>query len=247
MAYDVYEMTFAPKQAIRVTEENEDSVITYLAMLYKNGLIAVSYQVYRTEEVVKAVVTAAGSDIWDEKYENSYSKEEREKLEKTFQIKWQKIGISTDFEPACQCKSPRWYLVKSDFSVELTPVVCGDCNGRVPLYQLPYIENEQEYYTVLGWKSAYEAMDRLFLHSLHDRYTYRQLHKPDSQLSKEGREITAAFERAIGKPFYYYLFNYYRSSKECPNCGKDWQLEKGIVDYQCSDCRIVGERTNYDH
>ncbi|MBL1226134.1 DUF2310 family Zn-ribbon-containing protein [Enterococcus sp. BWR-S5] len=246
MAYDIYEISFTLRQSICVSEEDENRIIPYLAMLYKNGLIAVNYQVYRTEKVVKAVVTASGSEIQEAKYENIYSRKERNELEKDFQIEWQKIGVSTDFESACQCKKSSWYLLKTDFSVEITPVVCGTCNGRVPLYQLPYINGEQEYYTVLGWKSAYEAMDRLFLHSLHDRYTYRQLHKPDSQLSIEGREIADAFEQAVGKPFYYYLFSYYRTTKQCPVCGNDWQAEKSVVDYQCSTCRLASDRTTYD-
>lgn len=245
MAYDVFEMAFRSKVAL-ATEEMEEEVINYLATLYKNGLIAANYQVYGTSNLVKAIVTTSGSDIWDKKYENTYSKKERERLEEYFQIDIKKLGISTDFAPLCHCSTSSWYLVKSDFSVELTPVVCGDCNGRVPLHRLPYIMNEQEHYSMLSWKKSYESMDFLFLHSHHDRYTYKQLHKPDSQLAVEGREIAAALEQSVGKPVYYYLFNYYHSSKQCPVCEEDWQVAESIVDYRCTACRIAGDRTNYD-
>jgi predicted nucleic acid-binding Zn ribbon protein len=70
------------------------------------------------------------------------------------------------------------------------------------------------------------------------------MNDPNSSLSKIGRELCKAFEKAIGKPFYYFLFYYMNSRKKntsCPICGKPWQEVKDdtCVSKRCEDCRLI--------
>lgn len=246
MDYIVYEVSFLPKEKVHIGKEGEDNVIIFLRTLFLNGLICGDYMIYnmiyKKYQSIEAVVEGIGSDIWDESQENLYIKKYRKKVEKYFEISKKEVGFSTNYDLLCTCPSSSWYLLKTVYTGVATPVVCGDCNRRVPLYKFPHILNEHEYYSVLGWMVAYESMDYLFMHGVHDRYTYRQLHKPDSQLAIEGREIAAAFEEITETPFYYFLYNYYNSPKKCPSCNRDWQTTKeSIVDYKCAACRLVSD------
>jgi len=71
-------------------------------------------------------------------------------------------------------------------------------------------------------------------------------------LSKMGLEICQAFEKATGKPFYYYLFRYYAryystKKQNCPICGSEWKLAEdntAFINYQCDKCRLVADIVN---
>ena len=131
-----------------------------------------------------------------------------------------------------------------------SPVHCGNCGDYIPLYKLPFIPSgscsdvyEQEHYRLMEWKKAYRDVDRLFMNCLSDRFTYRQMNKLDSQLSKDGRDICKAYEDVVGIPFYYYVFYYRKTSALCPSCGGDWKInsEKTFIDYKCDKCRLVAD------
>lgn len=227
-------------------EVGKDKVYDYLSTLYKNGQIAETYQVFTDNTAIRAIVITAGPDALKEKYHAIYSKNDKSILDENFNIELILVGISTDYSELCHCNKANYYILKTDYSGELTPVVCENCNGRVPLYSFPYINNEDEHFSTVSWMRAYESMDHLFMHCLCDRFTYRQLHKPESQLSIEGIEIAKAFEKNTQIPFYYYLMNYYKSSKNCPSCKQNWETDHPYFDYKCDVCRLVADRTNYD-
>jgi predicted nucleic acid-binding Zn ribbon protein len=85
---------------------------------------------------------------------------------------------------------------------------------------------------------------------LSDRFTFRQMHKLDSTLSKTGRYICKEFEELTGIPFYYLLFYYQKKPPAaCPSCGKDLKaIDKTTnihyLDYKCDKCRLV---ISYSH
>jgi predicted nucleic acid-binding Zn ribbon protein len=76
-----------------------------------------------------------------------------------------------------------------------------------------------------------------------DRFTYRQMSDVNSTLSKSGREICSAYENAIGKPFYYFLYHHpsKKERKTCPDCGGEWRLDEDIgnLSFKCDECRLV--------
>lgn len=157
----------------------------------------------------------------------------------------QLLGKSTDYDFACTCESPGWYMLYSDYTANESPIVCGNCGKSVPLYKLPKILGEDEYYSVLRWQKAYNACDRLFMEGIAERTAYARLSKPASDLSKLGRQICIAFENTVGKPFYYYLYRYYSPHKPiCPECSGLWKLDEGnnlFIDYQCKKCKLVAD------
>lgn len=90
-------------------------------------------------------------------------------------------------------------------------------------------------------------MDKLWLNSLSDRFSFRQIADPKTRLSRIGLEICRELEKAAGVPVYYYLHcdgNFGRSFPAvCPSCGGEWRSpespENYGYDYVCEKCRLV--------
>lgn len=156
------------------------------------------------------------------------------------------LAKSSDYPASCKCESPSWYMLYTDHLVSESPVVCGNCENTVPLYKLPKILKEDEYFSVLNWQKAYNACDTLFMNGIAERLAYQRLSKVTSDLSVLGRNICKEFELATGKSFFYYLFRYKSHHKAaCPICGKHWELDNNnqlFIDYRCDDCRIVADK-----
>lgn len=227
----------------------QDEQDWYFSALSKNGQILINScnSIYMESKFVTYFL-APEMDSIDAKNNNKYVSEFYAKFLELCRRKpsISIIGKSSDYELPCNCKSPSWYMLYTDYMTHESPIVCGDCGSTVPLYKLPKILGEDEYFKVLGWQKAYQACDRLFMEGIGERGAYQRLSKPTSDLSVLGREICEAFEKATGKPFYYYLFRYYSSHKlSCSICGSEWKLGDGeslFIDYRCDKCRLVGDK-----
>lgn len=77
---------------------------------------------------------------------------------------------------------------------------------------------------------------------------------PTSLLSKQGRELAACIESALGIPVYYFLMRYYgrgeqELDRKCPGCGNAWRHHHNIgqssnfwdFPFRCVHCRLVSE------
>ncbi|MCL1916698.1 MAG: DUF2310 family Zn-ribbon-containing protein [Peptococcaceae bacterium] len=218
----------------------------YLACLYKNGQVLRSFKLIKTSENYLAFVTLPENDALDSRHNNAYVAKSLAEVKTLFALSITPIGENLNVIASCTCpETPLWYMLYSDWTDEESPVVCGTCGHSVPLYNLPRILNEEEYYSALMWKQDYQNINRLFMSGVSDRSTYRQMNSLDSQLSKNGLEICRAFESATGIPFYYYVYHYRKYTKTpalCPVCGTDWKLTtKTFVDYKCDTCGLVAD------
>jgi len=243
-------ITFTPKTNIDDHEAITDLLWDYLGCLYKNGQILKDYLLTQNDDSYMAFITPSDDDALDENHNSVYVSEYLTELKNFLDFHTEIIGENLNTEKICCCaEKPKWYMLYTDWTVEGSPVVCGQCGKSVSLYKLPHILGQQEHYGVLGWYQAYKNVDSLFLYCLSDRFTYRQMNNPESQLSKYGRDICKAFEEATGIPFYYYLFHYQglhgrrKTPAICPSCGKDWKLtgKKTFIDYKCDKCRLVAD------
>lgn len=239
---DVYRISFVDKTKI-INDEALEPIWEYLGCLYKNGQILKNYELIRSSNELFAYATLPEDSALDEKNNSIYVNKYRDMVLENFEIGLEIIGKNMNQDISCNCKESSWYILYTDYSLLESPIVCGDCQKAVPLYKLPHIQEYKEHYGVVSWQSAYNSIDRLWLYCLADRFTLRQLHDPDSQLSKEGREICKEFEENTGKPFYYYLFQNNRTSKKCPICHGEWKLEgvDTFIDYKCERCRVVAD------
>lgn len=247
-----YEYRFYPN-LFEQTEENDfvDDMQWFISSLYKNGQILSAYQnTVKCSDYFACRVVALEIDSLGEKYFNKYT---TQFLKDVIKISKKPpeliyIGENYDVEDCCTCASPSSYILYTDRISFGPPIVCGDCRGYVPLYKFPKTYDETEYYDLLGWQKAYQACDRQFFEGIGERHAYNMMHDPNSFLSKEALRYSRLLEEKIGKPFYYFLFTYYKNNKPiCPKCGEPWcnqdKEEKFKLDYDyvCHRCRLVSD------
>lgn len=151
---------------------------------------------------------------------------------------------------SCHCKEHSYYII-SVFPDDMTsPIICGDCGREIPLIRIPYLFNEEEHYPILTFQSIYNSVDNLWMNSLSDRFSKRQIIDPKSQLNIRGLEIREELEKKTHKPVYLLisnpiggLFEFVKNNKNldnCPNCGGDFRFSKNsFVDKVCDKCRMA--------
>ena len=146
----------------------------------------------------------------------------------------------------CECKAPTCYLLASSELDVGMPVDCGDCALPIPLYRLPYLNGEEEHWTIRQWQRTYAALDALYIASyIGERFAFRHLWSAHSELSKWSLQITREWETKIGKPFYFDLrYADPKRGDKCPRCRRDWELEtpwrEGFL-FRCQHCRLVAK------
>ncbi|MBT9394681.1 Zn-ribbon-containing protein [Hymenobacter sp. NST-14] len=158
---------------------------------------------------------------------------------------------STGSEPlsgVCHCARSPFYLLYTDFVTLHSPVLCGGCNGSIPLYRLQH-DGESSFSRLLSWETNYRACDSLQINcTVGEQWATRQLSDVRSALSKEGRALAAELEALTGVPVYYYLFNDRAISvardqrRPCPACGQPWLRTEslhGRYYFQCVPDRLI--------
>jgi predicted nucleic acid-binding Zn ribbon protein len=243
---NAHKINFISKANIEFNDDTLEQIWDYLGCLNKNGQILENYELIESKEGLWALVTLPDDDALKTENNNIYVNKYLNTVQEHFIVSSEPIGKNMNQDKSCDCKEPSWYMLYTDWTLSESPVVCGDCGKTVPLYRLPHIMNSDEHYGVLGWQGAYKSTDALWIYCLSDRFTFRQMHDPQSQLSKCGMDICKAFEEKLGKPFFYYLYNNNRTNKTCPVCGGNWKIhgEKTFVDYKCEKCRLVADETS---
>jgi len=243
---NAYKITFTPKTYIDYNDDTIEPIWNYLGCLYKNGQILKNYELVENKDGLWALITLPDGEALKPENNNIYVNKYLAAVKEHFNVSSEFLGRNMNHDESCSCQEPSWYMLYTDWMLSESPIVCGDCGKAVPLYKLPHILQSDEHYGVLGWQAAYKSTDILWTYCLSDRFTFRQMHDPKSQLSMDGISICKAFEEKIGKPFFYYLFNNERTKKMCPICDSDWKIygEKTFVDYKCETCRLVADKTS---
>ena len=247
-------ISFIPRAPICDEEDISSLLWDYLGCLYKNGQILKDYLLVKSVDSYIAFATVPDDGALDDAHNNIYVSKYLAEVKNKFEISIEIIGENMSTEKSCECaEKPEWYMLYTDWTDEESPVVCGRCGKSVPLYKLPYLRVEgtnghfeDEHFSTLSWKDMYRAVDKLWMACLSDRFTFRQMHRLDSTLSKTGRYICKEFEELTGIPCYYYLFNNRKTSSTCPSCGGNWKLtgEKTFIDYKCDNCRLVADEVS---
>jgi len=239
---DSIKLILTPNDRTEVNDDIAKMISLYLGSLSKNGQILRNYEIVKSGTEYYAYLTLPEKNSLDENYNSKYSNEYLMKLKELFHLKIEYIGDNINHDASCFCISPSWYMLYTDWTLIESPVVCGDCGKEVPLYKLPYLQKRDDHYEIYCWQIAYTSIDNIWLHGLSDRFSYRQMNDPRSQLAKEGREICAELENLTGKPVYYYIFNNKKTKANCPDCGTSWeQVKDCFIDFRCEKCRLVAD------
>jgi len=258
-------LTFELKENSSLNNEKKEDLIDgliiddYLRALYNNNQIHRDYSIIKKDNVYSAFVTLIDKDSFDEKYDSIYVKEYKGKLNAKCNIKIESLGTDAFWEENCECKNISGYMLfSSQFHIG-TPIVCIDCFRGVPSYRFPHMPQQEEYFHEVSWERAYNMVEGVWFQSFADRWAERQMVNPKSALSKIGRDICSEYEKSVGKPFYYYLFdadfnNKYKLYEKCPECGEKWrELERTLESsvrlssntqklYLCDKCRLVSQQ-----
>lgn len=242
-----YEYRFYPKTFDKPEIDKFDNEMQwFIVSLSHNGQILSAYQnTVKYADHYACRVVALEKDSLNEKYNNKYTIKflgnVKEMSLKPPELIW--IGENYDIEDGCLCEAPSHYILCAHYADEAPPILCGDCQKSVPLYKFPKTYDNSEYYDLLSWQKVYQACDRQFFNGIGERYGYKMMHNPNSALSKEALQYCEFLEEKVGKPFYYFLFTYYRKNKPfCPKCGESWKNSEGDriwYDYVCHKCRLV--------
>ncbi|MFH0766608.1 MAG: DUF2310 family Zn-ribbon-containing protein, partial [Bacillota bacterium] len=169
-----------------------------------------------------ATVTTTEDDSLEDKYFNKYTKDILDKVEFTYDI----IADDAFAADSCHCKEHSFYVLGTYYGDDSSPVLCGDCGKEISLIKLPYIFGEEEHFSMLSYQRMYNSVVDVWMNSLSDRFTKRQLTYFDSQLTKRGLEICNDLEKKVGKSVFFLLpvgefdINHKAENTEkCPKCG----------------------------
>ncbi len=220
--YRFYPRSFEPEEL----DVFIDNMQWFISCLYKNGQILSEFQnTVKCAEYFACRIVAPERDSLSEKYGNRYTREFFEDVckdsAKPPELLY--IGENYDVEDSCTCEAPSHYILFSECLWAASPIICGDCKCPVPLYKFPKTYDGTEYFDLLGWQKAYRACDRQFFEGIGERHGYKMMHDPNSLLSKEALQYCSIMEERTRKPFYYFLFTYYkkinRSAQSAGNRG----------------------------
>ena len=244
--YKVAKITLVPRLDESETEVAE-RIDNLLSALYMNGQIIESILEYHGDKYVATVVTT-DDDSLESKYNNAYVQENLEGLELSYEI----VCDDPSATDCCHCEDHSFYILAINPSDDSSPIICGDCGKEIPLIRVPYLYLEEEHWSILNFQRTYKAVDRLWMDSLSDRFTKRQITDHKSQLNRLGEDIRAELENKTGKPVYYLLanpiggwFEFEKNNKVlegCPKCGNALFTTEGYFDgvlNQCHGCRLA--------
>lgn len=222
----------------------QDTIFDYFGALYKNGQILYNYEFIKENGKFCVYCKLLEKTSINKENNNKYVNEFYRSIVEIFDYKVEYVGEDIEKDSICNCKTPSWYMLYTSYLDEESPIICGDCGKSVPLYKLPKIMGQEEYFQELYWQRDYQNIDSLYVSCLSDRFTYKQMTNPNSQLSRNGRKICYEFEKKINIPFYYYIANYKKNLIKCPICNQPWEHcnNTNIVDLRCNKCRLVTDK-----
>lgn len=232
----------------KIVDKNEkmDHLENLLSMLYKNGQILDNWIVEQYDDCLEVRVTTTDDDSLNPKYYNQYIIQEVE----NFTLETTILADDACATDCCHCEEHSYYIIAVNPDDASSPIICGDCGKEIPLIRIPYLYNEEEHYSILTFQSIYNSVDKLWMNSLSDRFTKRQIINPDSQLNKIGLDIRSELENKVKKPVYLLIanpiggwFEFEKNNKNlhsCPKCGGELKLVSSKhADKVCENCRLA--------
>jgi predicted nucleic acid-binding Zn ribbon protein len=238
-------------------DDAEETVDNYLAALAGNGQINKDYTIVSWQKQVTAYIKAVGLEADQLKSHSAYGKERLKEVENFFKRKptWY---YNEDFPPKQKAvwKNASFLYLFTPSYLPGTPLYRGDNNDAIPLYRVPITDSERE--SIYLWQQYYRDCDNIWTkNGKLEINAYRMLADPKSELSRRGRELCLAIEKATKTPTYYYLMRFFgrkhkdEAQRKCPGCGNSWKVEHAHPQirfcdfyFQCSHCRLVSHLAN---
>lgn len=238
-------------QSPQMSDSQNELAIDYLNALRMNGQTCGNEwsTFYEKNRLIAIVSTPERASLAQKNHGKYVKKIVSEGKKSGMTIRYSQLSDSVDGASACQCVDPHGYILYADYVCLASPVRCLDCFGQIPLYRLPCMPSG-DYHELISWQSDFQSCDRLQMNcTVLERASILQLSKPDSHLSKKGRENCQILAGLTNKPFYYYLFRGHNGKsaatekeRTCPVCKALWYLESplhSIFRFKCDPCRLL--------
>ena len=218
----------------------------YLVSLQKAGQIAGDGLHASSAAGTVAFVNLVRPDSCERQFHSSPGLQDLDALTQLFGQPpvWESLSTGTTIE-FLNWKDADEFFLESAMPDGLSPLREFDSAECIPMYQIPLEFDVRE--RLYFWSREYNRMDGIWFSSGDlENQAYQQMAAPDSRLSRDGRELAAAVEAAIGKPVYYFLACYdctdeEESSRVCPGCGNGWSMHSlaSKFTFKCTECRLV--------
>ena len=236
-------------------EQLRDAAESYLVEMARAGQISGEYFLSWTRGRLNAHVLLACRSATELRYHSQRGKRELKQVADAFGKKplWRILDDGAPQRPPSWKDAPFLYLFTNAFD-RFSPVCRGDGKAPIPVCLLPLAFEYQE--QLYFWQRTYRHLDHIWLDSgALEIAAYRQLADPESEVSRNGRDLCKEIEAATGVPTYYYLMRYWgrpngEDQRRCPGCGGAWRAECPQespgrfwqFDFKCERCRLVSHK-----
>lgn len=227
----------------------------YVCSLRNNGQILLENSFIKDGDKYSLYVTTPKPDSLDERFGSVYVKRDRAELDNYCTVTVRRIGQNVYSDEYCTCDT-RSAMEMETYDVDIDSVfICCDCGKPIALYELPYLDGQNDHYPIVNWQNVYRATDTLWMDSLSDKFTGNQLANPNSRLNKLGKKIAAAMSRKTGTKIYLHIVHDVPGRVQydtidgqiirlCPGCGEPMEYVEQCSDYEifvCDDCLLSSD------
>lgn len=230
----------------------EEMIYNFIGLLKGNGQVLSEHITLKTAQGYELYVTTPKHDSLNSCFDSIYVKKRRELLRKYVVITVRQIGVDADAPEYCSCEKRDTIEMQTVAGDKDSAFTCCTCGNPIALYELPYLNQQDDHCLIVNWQRTYGAVDTLWFDSLSDRFTGNQLVNVNSVLNKNGREIANEISQKSGLKCYYNVFDDFtkkvKFTKEddktvriCPSCGNPMKYVKFCEDYErciCEECSL---------
>lgn len=244
----------------QIQTDVEDKIVHFISCLRNNGQVLSEYLLIRIENGYKLYVETPKADSLESCFDSMYVKKYRDILNEIFTITVTQIGVNAVSREYCSCGT-KTSIEMQTFANDIDSVfTCCNCGKPIALYELPYLDRQDDHWAIVNWQETFCATDTLWLDSLSDRFTGNQLVKVNSALNKNGREIANEMSQKTGLKCYYNIFDDLtkkvkftkvnnKTVRICPSCDKAMLYVKFCNNYEryvCNSCMLSSDIPKID-
>lgn len=232
----------------------------FICCLENNGQILSEHILVKNGNGISLYATTPKSNSLDNCFDSIYVKKDRDELNKFLTITVVQAGTNVRSQEYCSCKTRTAIEMQTFFGDIDSVFTCCTCGKPIALYELPYLDMQDDHWGIVNWQNTYRSTDNLWLDSLSDRFTGNQLVNVNSALNKRGREIADEISKKTATKVYYNIFDDLtgkvkfvkikgKNVRLCPCCGSAMKYVKFCDDYErhvCEECLLSSDLPKED-